>query len=47
MGFGNITPAQQVVYGSQGIFIPLNDLIEKHGVNIKKAMDLYPLVRRP
>ena len=45
MGFGNITPAQQVVYGSQGIFIPLNDLIEQYGPNIKAAYDLYPLAR--
>ncbi len=37
MGFGNISPAQLQVYGQQGIFVPLNDLIEKAGPNIKKA----------
>jgi len=42
MAFGNISPAQMQVYGQQGIFLPLNDLIEKAGPNIKKAFALYP-----
>jgi len=45
MGFYEITPAQQVLYGSQGIFIPLNDLIEQHGPNIKQAFALYPQLK--
>ncbi|GAC1544342.1 MAG: extracellular solute-binding protein [Herpetosiphon sp.] len=42
MGFRNISPAQLQVYGQQGIFLPLNDLIEKSGPNIKKAFAQYP-----
>jgi putative aldouronate transport system substrate-binding protein len=45
MGFGDISPAQLQVYGQQGIFVPLNDLIEKAGPNIKKAFELYPEAR--
>ncbi|MFD0957794.1 ABC transporter substrate-binding protein [Paenibacillus chungangensis] len=29
---------QQQLYGSQGIFLPLNELIEEHGVETKKAL---------
>lgn len=45
MGFYDITPALQVLYGSQGIFLPLNDLIAQGGPNIEKAFDAYPLVK--
>jgi putative aldouronate transport system substrate-binding protein len=45
MGFYDISPAQLQVYGQQGIFLPLNDLIEKAGPNIKKAFELYPEAR--
>jgi putative aldouronate transport system substrate-binding protein len=38
----NISPAQMQVYGQQGIFLPLNELIESAGPNIKKAYDRYP-----
>lgn len=33
----NISPAQQMIYGSQGAFLPLNDLIEKQGTQTKKC----------
>lgn len=36
MGFP-ITPTQMMIYGKQGVFLPLNDMIEKSGVEIKKA----------
>lgn len=32
----NVSPAQEMIYGTEGSFIPLNDLIEKYGVNTKK-----------
>lgn len=35
MGFG-VTNAQQMIFGSQGIIIPLNELIEKYGVETKR-----------
>jgi|HigsolmetaAR202D_1030399.scaffolds.fasta_scaffold00061_10 ABC-type sugar transport system, periplasmic component len=44
MGF-SMTAAQIELYGSQGIFIPLNDLIETYGVNIKNAFAQYPLAK--
>lgn len=36
-GLANTTPLL-----SQGVYIPLNDLIEKHGPNIKRFLDDYP-----
>ncbi|WP_281888790.1 ABC transporter substrate-binding protein [Paenibacillus sp. YYML68] len=30
-----VTPAQLEIYGSQGVFLPLEDFIEKHAVNTK------------
>ena len=31
-------------YGSQGVLLPLNDLIDKYGVNVRKALADYPEV---
>jgi putative aldouronate transport system substrate-binding protein len=33
-------------YGSQGIFLPLNDLIEKYGVEIKRIWSVDPEVKK-
>lgn len=33
-------------YGAQGIFIPLNGLIDKYAPNFKKLLDQYPEVKR-
>ncbi|NBJ68842.1 MULTISPECIES: extracellular solute-binding protein [Clostridia] len=33
-------------YGEQGVFIPLNDLIEEHAPNLKKVLDEYPEVEK-
>lgn len=41
MGTG-ITPSTEVQYGSQGVFLPLNDYIEKYGVEMKKNIEMYP-----
>ncbi|MDR1538378.1 MAG: extracellular solute-binding protein [Clostridiales bacterium] len=38
-GFNN---EMQVTYGTQGIIIPLNGLIEKHGYNYKQMIEMYP-----
>ena len=38
MSFG-VTPAQQMIYGKQGVFLSLNDFIDKYSVNFKKALD--------
>lgn len=46
MGFYNITPALLQLYGQQGIFLPLNDLIEQHGTNVKNAFAQYPLAQQ-
>lgn len=37
-----LTLEEQMLYGTQGALIPLNDLIEKYGVNIKKLFDTIP-----
>ncbi|WP_274365893.1 ABC transporter substrate-binding protein [Paenibacillus thermotolerans] len=36
---GNLTKEEQLLYGQQGVFIPLNDLIDKYAPNIKKAFE--------
>ncbi|WP_105614836.1 extracellular solute-binding protein [Vallitalea okinawensis] len=37
--------SQQALYGSQGIILPLNDLIEKYGENTKKVFEAYPTAK--
>ncbi|OON93568.1 MAG: hypothetical protein ATN31_06030 [Candidatus Epulonipiscioides saccharophilum] len=37
--------SELLLYGQQGIFIPLNDLIEENAPNIKKALDENPLIK--
>lgn len=39
------SPTVQQIYGQQGSFLPLNDLIEQHGVYTKRAFEQYPLAR--
>ncbi len=41
----NVSAAQQMIYGSQGMFLPLNELIEKHGVQTKKIFEENPLIK--
>ncbi|MCI6290008.1 MAG: extracellular solute-binding protein, partial [Clostridiales bacterium] len=41
----NFTRAQEVMYGSEGIFIPLNDLIDNETIYIKKMFEDYPHLR--
>ncbi|NMM53550.1 extracellular solute-binding protein [Paenibacillus aquistagni] len=35
-----------IKYGSQGTFLKLNDLIDKHAPNFKKIMEDYPIVKK-
>jgi len=35
-----------VKYGNQGLFIPLEDLIDEHAPNLKKVMDENPTIRK-
>ena len=37
--------SEQQLYGAQGVFVPLNDLIAEYGVNVRKAFADYPLVK--
>lgn len=39
----NPTPAVQQIYGSLGIFLPLNDLIEQHAIEFHRVAEQYPL----
>ncbi len=41
----NISASQQVSYGAQGVFRPLNDLIDKYAPNIKKMMQDSPYLK--
>jgi len=38
-------PSELLLYGQQGLFIPLNDLIDQYAPNIKKALDENPLIK--
>ncbi|GIP37004.1 sugar ABC transporter permease [Paenibacillus sp. J31TS4] len=40
------TPTDLMKYGSQGIFLPLNDLIDRYAPNFKKVMETYPWVKQ-
>lgn len=47
----DITKAEQMLYGEQGVLIPLNDLIDQHSVEFKKLLDeidwLRPAITAP
>jgi putative aldouronate transport system substrate-binding protein len=42
---GGLTQAEQLKYGQQGVFLPLNDLIEQYAPNIKKAFTDIPYLK--
>ena len=44
--FGRFSQNDQIKYGQSKIFVPLNDLIEKHGDNIKKAFQASPYLKK-
>jgi putative aldouronate transport system substrate-binding protein len=44
MGFG-VTPTQQMIFGEQGVFLPLNQMIDTYSVDFKKALEKFPLVK--
>lgn len=41
-----VPAADLMKYGSQGVFLKLNDLIDKYAPNLKKLMDKYPDLRK-
>jgi putative aldouronate transport system substrate-binding protein len=44
-GAAAINPSQLLLYGSQGIFLPLNDLIAENGPRATKLLEVQPVVR--
>lgn len=42
----DLTPAEQVNYGTQGLLIPLEDLIDNYAPNLKAVLDANPDVRK-
>lgn len=44
MSFG-VNPALQLLYGAQGVFLPLNELIDRYGVSTKKVFADYPIAK--
>lgn len=44
MNFG-VSNTQQLIYGSQGVFIPLNKLIDQYGVETKKMFEAAPYTK--
>lgn len=43
---GGVPGSLLTFYGQQGLFLPLNDLIEEQGVEIKRMFELDPLAER-
>ena len=41
-----VSPTQLALYGSQGVFLPLNDLIEEHGIETKKMFEEVPVAKQ-
>lgn len=41
----NVSPAQEMIYGTEGVFLPLNDLIEKQGTQTKKLFSDRPEIK--
>ncbi|WP_314591146.1 ABC transporter substrate-binding protein [Paenibacillus terrigena] len=41
----NVSPAQEMIYGTQGVFLPLNDLIEQQGTQTKKMFTDRPDIK--
>ncbi len=41
-----VNNAQQMLYGSQGVFVPLNDMIEKYGVYTKKVFEYSDVIEK-
>jgi putative aldouronate transport system substrate-binding protein len=41
MGFG-VSPTQMMIFGTQGVFLPLNKLIEEYGVETKRMFQETP-----
>lgn len=42
---GNLTAGEEADYGSQGMLIPLEKLIDKYAPNFKKLMDAHPEIK--
>jgi len=42
---GGITVQDEETYGPQGVFLPLEDYIDKYGPHIKKILEQYPEVK--
>ncbi|NGP46285.1 extracellular solute-binding protein [Bacillaceae bacterium SIJ1] len=43
---GNLTPEEQMRYGGQGVFLPLNQLIDEYAPNVKAAMEEIDYLER-
>jgi putative aldouronate transport system substrate-binding protein len=43
---GDFSGIEQLNYGKQGVFLPLNDLIEEHAPNIKAAFEQQPWLKK-
>jgi len=45
-GYADFTAADEMLYGSQGSIIPLNDVIDKNSTYLKKILDENPLYKK-
>lgn len=46
LGAGVLNSEQLLLYGSQGLFQPLNDYIDKYGFEVKRFFDEFPLIEK-
>jgi putative aldouronate transport system substrate-binding protein len=42
---GGVTKSEELLYSKQGVFLPLNDLIERYGVETKRMFEKTPYVK--
>ncbi|MBW7456431.1 extracellular solute-binding protein, partial [Paenibacillus sepulcri] len=42
----NVPAAQQMIYGQDGVFLELSDLIDKYGTETKKMFEANPLIKQ-
>lgn len=45
-GRSSLSDSDILKYGSQGMLVPLEDLIEQHAPNVKKMFEIYPDVKK-
>ena len=46
LGSGVVSPEQATLYGGQGLFLPLNDYIDRYSTEVKRFFEENPLIKK-